>query len=256
MLPRLNLRESDDHQRERLARWLVQWELDQLLTSANAEPDSPATGTAKSDELPITDLSEERPAKTGQVRLLAPHLLPASCGPVYVCILREDSVHSFLLAPFGRFSEPCLPGELLFEHRPTGMCVLCLWNAIEASRQLLQQTWLVDEMSSREHGDATAVLKSLKTGEKLPDRLARQVGSRPWHPDDPRHDYAARERTVMEILVPTTEHSNHGRSTLYLPTAADNQSTLRAAEEHADYDTKPDRDVDDDNADAVDDSPS
>lgn len=199
-LPKLDLSIAPDWQKERLARWLAARDVDQELCAEGTEDGGGVSGDVHS-ELPVAPVSSEPPPECRQIRLFSP-LLPATRERLlYAAVLEECMDGSFLIAPYGRFSEPCVPGELLGSREAPCLRVLCLWNAVEAPSTLLAKSWVVDTLSDDEFEAATAVRRHLASRETLPSGLAERIGPPLWHPADPRRRYLDEERRTMEALL-------------------------------------------------------
>ena len=106
----LRLQPATPWQRERLIRWLHEWETETALRDPAATT-APA-GSAARDPRPLpAELSElvhppgSDPAPApGQIRLMAPVTAAEGQHLLYVAVLRiEDGGARLLLAPFGRF---------------------------------------------------------------------------------------------------------------------------------------------------------
>jgi len=225
-LPALKLRYATPEQKARLSRWIAEWELDRDLADAGTPSRPAAPGSVPVSRprrgRPVTKEPRPRP---GQVRLLAPDATAAGDCPLYLAVLERDDT-DFVCAPFGRFAEPCLPGELLTGREALLLRVLCVWNAVTLPGPRLRASWLVDDLSAAELSDAAAIRTSLRTGRPVPPLLATRVGPPCWHPDDPRQEYMRRERRRILSLA---------GEVLYPPHTA---SLKLAAEPHDPYDPK------------------
>jgi len=190
-LPRLERASVDTHQRERLARWLQEWQLARDLAPDHTRMAEGQVTAEPAEWNP--SLTADVPVETGHVRLLYPRNRATWSVPVYIALLGEAGPDSFLAAPFGRFAEPATPSELLTQRSVPPLRVLCLWNARTISRRRADQSWLTAELSPEEIADAITVHESGRGGAPRPS-LAQRVGPPLMHPDDPRHVYLRRER--------------------------------------------------------------
>ena len=235
-LPRVSVAAAPAWQRERLAEWMQEWRIECILK--DDEGDSPVSASPWSECQPErgSPAGDERlsdPPRIGQIRLLHPGSTAAR-RPVYVAILAHQAPHSFLAAPYGRFSEPATPGELLTGRTSAALRVLCVWNVRSLAADILARSWAVDEMPSDELDDARLVLKSLESG-KPPDRLARRVGPPLAHPADPRHAYEDEEAEWAADFETGTLHGL-SQSGMTYDFPARNQSELpKAAEPGEEY---------------------
>jgi hypothetical protein len=182
-------------QRDFLARWRRQWEVQEAL---DREPPAVAEGGNRyAVAAPVAVLPVQPEPAPGQVRLLAPALTPAASRPVYVAVLREWETGDLLVAPFGPFSVPATTTELLTRRLDLALRVLCLWNARTVPLTVLRQSWLVEPLTVREAADAWAVFRCAATGRPIPATLARRVGPPIFVPTDPRLIYQTREVAAL-----------------------------------------------------------
>lgn len=200
-LPALNLDPAPEWQKERLARWLAEWEIDRSLADeaggrSNVPDDRNHPGVGDM----ARPLSGEPEVSAGQIRLLAPDI----CGCerlVYVAVLRREPDGRFLFAPFGRFSEPAVPGELLTGRDTVCLRVLCLWNAQTVSADILGRSWLADELTGPEIKEAMAVYSHVIEGGDLDSELEKRTAPPLIHPADPRHFYKDEENGLVSSLA-------------------------------------------------------
>lgn len=192
--------EERAQQRERLARWLLEWRLDQALASGQrvTEAPAPTDDFAGATDAPLE--SEPAPA-TGQIRLLAPVGEATAARPRLVAVIECDAQGRWLVAPFGRFADPALSGEWATGRDQLPLRVLCLWNARWVGADSVRLGWVVGQLTPEERAAAQAVLAAGGDTASLPDALRAQVGPPLGHPDDPRLVYRERERVVMDGIV-------------------------------------------------------
>lgn len=194
----LKLKPAPDWQRERLARWLAEWALDQRL--AGAEPsDGYRAGSVGSVE-PATagngigPRPHDRLVAPGQVRLLDPRLPGCRHRPVFVAVLLKLDSGDWLAAPFSRFAEPAVPGEFLTGLAALPLRVLACDQAHAVGGAILQQGWVAGRLGRRVLNDAAILIR--RGDGAIPARLLRRMAPPLIHPDDPRHLYR-REMTQM-----------------------------------------------------------
>ena len=196
-MPKTNPKRVSDSQLRRLERWVREWEIHRHISD---DPDVPE------ETLETTPWRESAPdvapsAAAGQIRLVHPRFLAPHAPPLYVAVLRPERTGAWLAAPYGPFSEPALPGELLTGRTQPCLRVLCLWNARLLPGRLAGQTWIADSMSDAEVEDALRVAAAALSGEKLPGELSDRVGPMLWHPDDPRQAYCDQQAALLDALV-------------------------------------------------------
>lgn len=239
-LPELKTRKVPKAQRQRLARWLREWELDRALreTPDVRQPVRPGDAALRPGGFAqnVTPLSKEPPVAAGQVRLVSPGLRAGWRRPLYVAILEGNQKRGFLTAPYGRFSEPALPGELRTRRRAPCLRVLCLWNAVTVPERIIRQSWVVDRLAVREGDEALSLYRSIAAGGPAPPGLERRVGPMLIHPDDSRRDYLREEQGVMSELAAGHAASDGGAAGLTWRGMQDEPHELpMAAEPHEPY---------------------
>ena len=212
-LPKLQVRPAPEWQKARLTRWIREWRIEQDLASSGRPrvddtstvrlfEDTPRIRSQKLDmaEL-VANVSAEPVATEGQIRLLSPDISPDSRLPLYVALLRLWDEDSFLIAPYGRFSEPGTTGELLTGRDAPCLRVLSLWNAHTVSTTALLKSWFIDCLSAVEMADAWAVFRHVALGADLQTPLLERTGPPILSPDDPRIQYQHEEIHRMASLA-------------------------------------------------------
>lgn len=236
---KLGLGPVPEWQKARLARWLHEWQIEQVL---RAVPRDDLEGT-KEDERPSVKLApdleaaptdDEPTLARGQVRLLSPEVSGAGDLPVYVAILDVDEHDRPLAVPFSRFAEPGLPGELETGITARPLRVLCLWNARRLPHATLSKSWLAAGLAAPETETLASACQCVNSGEPLPAELLTRTGPPLVHPDDPRHIYRARESMRMDRIA--------GTQVTYLLHEAEQRDLPLAAEDGPEYDAEQDDD--------------
>ena len=203
--PEIRQGPGPERQKERLARWLAEWRVEQTLSAA-AQAGEATLGKGGDAPIPLlgplarTTSGEAEPA-VGQIRLFSPEIPTAGLRPVYIAVLRNSGQDGFVTAPFSRFAEPALLGEIETGHSKTPFRVLCLWNARPVAAVVLSLSWRVAELSAEEVADALCLYDHLTSGHPLPAALAAKLGPPLVHPDDPRQIYRNREAVRMDRLL-------------------------------------------------------
>lgn len=214
VMPRLPskspLRPLPEFQQQRLARWLLEWQLDQeLRNSRSIEEDETAI---ERDAVPLNPVVAVEPSpfdpnvKVGDIRLLSSTLAPAAELPIIIAVLQEWGAQ-FLVAPFSRFAEPATPDELLLRGEPNAdpdVRVLALWNAHTVPVNNLRMSWRYGRLTEDELEDALVIFRDKLCDEPLPENLAARVGPPIVASWDPRHAYVAEG---IALLAPLTEAS-------------------------------------------------
>lgn len=237
----MKTREIPTSQRERLSRWLREWDIDRVLPGS--EEDNAAVHiafTALPGELQkhVAPSSGERPIEPGQVRLISPALKAGHRLPLYVAILSGGKGKMYLVAPYSRFSEPALPGELLTHRSSACLRVLCLWNAVGVGVDIVGESWFVDKLSQRERKEALAVHRFVTGDGSLPPGLRRRTGPELVHPADPRHEYRREaKRTISDLAAGIHFSEAQQDNCLVWPDMQDgNRELPKVAEPRDDYD--------------------
>lgn len=236
-LPRLNAEEPPDGQRDRLARWLAEWEIDDALAAVGAgasepQPDAGAVGELAADIASTEDGPVPAP---GQVRLFSPEPRAARHRALYVALLAWRGEDVLLAAPYGRFSEPAVPGELLTVRDTPALRVLCPWNARPLTVTLLQRTWFVDKLDDGETAEAVDLHRCMEQRHAIPAELRHRIGPPLRHPADPRHTYLRQERIRMDLLVRESGAGGVSDGGLAYPTHSPEENLRLAAESGEEY---------------------
>jgi hypothetical protein len=190
-----------EHQRRKLGRWLEEWKLAQILRS-----DTDAESVSASTE----HVDSSVPPKTGQIRLMFPVRGEVKDDrPLYVVILEQRGAENFLIAPFGTFTEPALPGEWLTGLKAMPLRVLCLWNSREVSAHAMGKSWMAGRMDKGNIQQALEVCHHFHSGVPLISVSESRLGPPVRHPLDPRLRYQAEEAEIMDA------HLIAERGTLY-----------------------------------------
>jgi len=233
-LPEIRILPAPEWQRRRLAEWLSEWRIDRILREV-AEDRQPAPEKRRIEG--SGHRAEERSPgipDTGRIMLLRPDSAATCRRPVYVAVLARPDADSFIVAPYGRFSVPATPGELLTGRESAPLRVLCLWNAGHVKSGVLARSWHVDGMSRDELQDALTVLESVRSGE-LPEKLVPRIGPPLVHPADPRHDYEAEESGWGEAFRNDAPPLPRDAGITYLFPERDPSKLPRAAEPRDNY---------------------
>jgi hypothetical protein len=183
-------------QRERLSAWLRVWNVELQLrkldggTSLEQLPEGAMNGT------PL-----EWPVHVGEIRLLAPHLLPSGQCPVYVLVVSNWDNNWKLVTPFSQFPLPATPGELLTLRSEGPWQVLQVWNSRTLPNEVIAESWVADTASEDLLDEAWAVFRHVTFGAELPDELASRIGPPVLQPHDPRISYQEMETALLSGLA-------------------------------------------------------
>lgn len=196
-LKKLRVIQESEHQRQRLGRWLFEWELEQNLwaedaSSAEHEAAMPTLITFP-DTMPVHEPETSIPVETGQIRLLRPDTVETEAHPRYLAIISDWEEDTVLATPFSRFAEPATRGEWETARDIPCLRTLCLWNTHSVSTHSLRDSWHVDSLSPEELSNAWSVFRSCSMGMELPVELQDRIGPPVLHPEDPRIIYQDEE---------------------------------------------------------------
>lgn len=198
-------------QQKMIVEWLEEWTQELALRKQDAAAESrasPPIATGKpspSVNIPcdLVQPYDRESIQAGQIRLLAPHVLPTVDRPVYIAVLTDPQANRCLLAPFSPFSVPAVPSELMTKRDEMFLRVLCLWNYRSVPVEIVGKSWIYDECDSPLLSDAWDVLHWFAAKVRLPKRLTQRVGPPLSHPLDPRHDYL--HETNLDDALAATE---------------------------------------------------
>jgi hypothetical protein len=242
-LPTRRVIESAPAQKEMLARWLHEWQIEKALSSGKSEKKPPV----RDPEIAVASGSgsEDAVLQVGQVRLFQPFCKGAAARPRYFAVLALASEGGVLIAPFARFSTPAVPGEWGTGLSPAPLRVLCVWNARATSAQTVRRSWVVEHLSRHAQESACLLIGHVFAGAPVPATLAEQVGPPIRHPLDPRHEYVDQERawiSGMPGVAPSRDLSafGFGENRQNLPLAAEHREEYRTSQDELGG-RKPDR---------------
>jgi hypothetical protein len=238
-LPEARRRAPAKGQVQRLARWLREWDVDRRLADEGAQIEAATVAGPEAGAMELADPGGE-PLAEGQIRLLFPDTPETRDRPVFVAVLQEQQ-SAFLVAPFGRFSEPALEGEWLTGRDAPGLRVLCVWNCFAWPPVRLLRSWLVDELSPTERAGSAAVLQFVRRGIGLPPGAKRHCGPPLRHPADPRQEYRSQERFFANELRRTAGAAGSAGAETKLWPEPDASVLKKAAETKTPYGRAPSR---------------
>lgn len=221
-------------QRRRLSRWLKEWEAEQVLRRALPAV-SRRPRASRGRRAPVAAQAPTPPLSVGQVRLLypAPSDDPAQ-RPLYVAVLAEPSSGFFLVAPFGRFAEPAVPGEWQTGLKAMPLRVLCLWNARGVESRLLERSWRAGTLPPVTICRALDLNRRLHSATPLQTVTGADVGPPLRHPLDPRHTYLEEESALLEENLSALASASCDAITAF-PYQQVSAPLLKAAEDHTPY---------------------
>lgn len=197
-LPPIQTRSIPAAQQDWLKRWLVLWEDDRLLQSV---PSVAPVVTAGAEADPLVQPYCQHPLQLGEIRLLAPHLTPASSEPVFVAVYSEWKPVGYMIAPFSRFPVPAFTGELFTGWKEAQLRVINVWNSFSMAPDALKASWLVDHLSEEECTRARALFRHTIFGHELMDGLSDLIGPPITLPMDPRLIYQREEVRRLSSLA-------------------------------------------------------
>jgi len=234
-LPRTVSSSETQRHRRQLARWLREWQIDRAIRRAPAEhgpsaeelPDVSGAGMGP----PCPAFS---PAENDVV--LLPPASRAASRPVYLLVLQKRAPDTFLVAPFGRFAVPAVPGEWRTGLRAKPLRVLCAWNARVVEARLLAKGWRAGVLKAEGVRRAMELHRGLRGGEPLKTLAERDLGPPLRHPLDPRHRYLEEEAALLEEHWAAIESGMSGAPAAF-PYDQSPAPLLKAAEDRDRYAT-------------------
>lgn len=190
-------------QLQRLSSWLREWELDRILRKELANDQVPqtrsSTRAAAGGGSPYGKAGKS--PEIGEIRLLHPSGSGIDQRPVYIVVLGHRRDNTFLIAPFGRFAEPALPGEWLTGLKPVPLCVLCLWNSRVVADATLNRSWRAGRLRTEKMRQALEVYGHINANAPLVSASAEDIGPALRHPLDPRHQYQLEETELLDASL-------------------------------------------------------
>lgn len=191
-LPLYQLKRRAAREREQLAAWLAERDLERLLGEASTPREA----------LPMTGLRYVRTPRAadrvreGDVVLLRPDSAGA-WGPVYAVLLDVASENHWRAIPFGRYATPAVPGEWQTPLVATPLRVLCFWNARGVARsQFLPGP--VKRCAPKQLDQIRRIDRHVNERAPLEPREAKRLGPPLIHPADPRYAYLEEERERLD----------------------------------------------------------
>ncbi len=184
-------------EREKLAAWLAERELDQHL--GGDEPPVKASNILRYEMQ--KDRATSVPFQAGDIALFKPATNESRAwGPVYAFLLERIAEKGrWLAVPFSRYAMPAVPGEWRTKLSADALQVLCIWNAREVvERRFLPGAvkHLPDEQRERIRGVYREVFgfRDSATTASLSDDFGPPL----LHPVDPRYAYLDEERVRLD----------------------------------------------------------
>lgn len=205
-----------ERQREKLALWLREWNLEKKLSAIEETSDD------------ITELSVTEPPtndactdpKPGDVILLPPVGETTFSRPVYMLLIKRTWTGQWQAIPFSRFTVPATDGELATGREFIPLKVLSLWNHGKLDDKVVKRSWRVASMAAADVTTAEEYITGRKR--QLPDS---RTGAPIVRSFDPRKEYIDEERAIW-FDFPTTKADNtlsvHEDSADFLMAAEDN----------------------------------
>jgi len=221
-------REPDSWMVERLRRWCEEWTIDQALAGMPG-PDVPAGSETGAQEEPVT--VPAGPLQVGCLALLAPRVSDTRRRPLHVLLIGAGDGPGVLCLPFGPYTEPATPGELLSGFDAPGLRVICLWNARRLASATELAGWIQDDISTEMQKRVRRAYASVSATGNLPADLVESGGPPLSHPDDPRRRYLREARQSTDRILGASRRSG----TSYQQSKENIHARLRAAEDHDSY---------------------
>ena len=195
-LPPRPITQLSTPQRERLSAWLHEWEVELQLRKMddNASLEQQLEGAMNGTPL-------DEPVCVGEIRLLAPHLLPPGQRPVYVLVVSKWDYDWKLVTPFSQFPLPATQGELLTLRSEGPWQVLQVWNSRTLPNEVIAESWVADTASESLLDESWAVFRHVMFGAELPAGLTSRIGPPVLQPHDRRINYQEMEAALLSGLA-------------------------------------------------------
>jgi hypothetical protein len=193
-LPDIRIIPARMAQKQALARWLNEWRVDQELLDGDGLQIADDQRRVATENKRIALRYDSEPIRACQIRLFHPFSKETHARARHIVVLKGCDGGSWLVAPFGRFSEAAGPGEWRTGLRVPVLRILCLWNARVITESVLGYSWVVGCMSTSRVAQALAIQKRLAEGKEISSPLGKRVGPPLMHPLDPRIEYMQEER--------------------------------------------------------------
>lgn len=209
-LPQIRFSEPPQWQRERLHRWLTEWNLRHSME----EPEGLAAASSAEAELFTSAEDSSYPesrhdteVRPGDIRLI-PFARPGTEDrPLFCAVLapwpedNEQTEHrSWVTCLFSGMAEAGLPSEWQ-TGEDVPFSVLSLWNSQLAPEGFLRNTWCLETWPNDTRRKALEIYKSWFLSREIPTGLTEEVGPPIRHPDDPRNQYLLEEQDRGNLLA-------------------------------------------------------
>ena len=249
----MNVIHPEDWQAERLANWLLDWELLQVPCGEEDEAAEEPVGdnrlysgsTSSCHQLDAAEAPDDLPPEcvapadkeieVGQVRLMIPQR--ADEAPLYLAVVKAEDGETVCCVPFSRLSVPATPDELLSGRETPAVRVYCLWNTASVSLVVLGESWIVDTLTGEELGRLTRARLSVEKTGSVPIDLRQEAGPPLFHPEDPRRIYRRQEEERLDHIL-VREHTGHAHDNIILydiESGTEDRELPKAAEDRDEY---------------------
>lgn len=175
-----------EKQREKLALWLREWEIEKKLRAIDGTEAVPEL----SGTVPPKVGACVKP-KPGDVILLPPSGETSYSRPVYMLLVKKNWFGGWQAVPFSRFTVPATDGELATGREYIPLKVLSLWNYGRLDDAYVKRSWLVASASAADVKLAEEYIAGRRR--ELPDS---RTGAPIVRSFDPRREYLDEERAI------------------------------------------------------------
>lgn len=174
------------------------------------------------------DFSQEPAPSENQIRLW-----PAVQGgdqPLYG-VVHSSEYGFWRVLPFSPYAFPALPEELRIREEPP-VRVLQGWNSRLVPQQRCAASWRVAELSAEQIFVFERWWLMVQSGEVSGASFGSETGPEIRHPQDPRHDYLASERTRVDMIL-GEEQAHYGEDSLRKAAEPAEESTYGEEDERS-----------------------
>ncbi|MDX9804947.1 MAG: hypothetical protein RBT87_03850 [bacterium] len=212
---------AENWEKEKLKKWLNLWNLKKEIDTTFKENSFEPYNVINSEDSVFKEKIKEivrdfdKFPKEGEIRLLSPEFDLEISLPKYIAVLRKWPENTFLVSPFSPISIAAVQGEFETGKKHFSLANMELWNSTIAPLQVLERSWLADELTQEQTNDAFLVFKFIATGIDLPERLKKRIGPPIFAEDDPRNEYQNEEEIKYLLFKEACEKAMETESALF-----------------------------------------
>lgn len=184
--------------RERFDRWLLHWDLIQLMRKDQdlCEIPSGEDYIPGPYEHPFHPL----PTRAGEIRILCSSLCAHIHATEFIAVIEMDD-EMVTVVPFSPYIDAASPYETILKHsKEEHLQVLQIWNLRRVPIKTLTKTWVIGELHQEDVNIARSVAKASITGKDPDPEIRAYCGTPIHHPQDPRRKYLEEQASRMDLI--------------------------------------------------------